>query len=129
AAQEEGELVVYNTSSRVVEAAELFEAEYGISTDATKIGDPEQAERVKREVDSGNVQVGVIGFEDATLLEGDLLPQGYVSSWFPPDLAEDFEERYQDPAVYAWFQRTFAYNTEVYDECPISNIWELTEPE
>ena len=85
AAKAEGELVVYWTSSRITVAAKNFEAKYGIKVKGTKMADPEQAERVIREVDSGKVQVDAIGFEDGPLprretpprrLRDELVPEG-----------------------------------------------------
>lgn len=129
AAKAEGELVVYWTSSRITVAAKNFEAKYGIKVKGTKMADPEQAERVIREVDSGKVQVDAIGFEDGPFLETKLLPDGYVTSWFPKDLASFISKEDQYPLVYQWQPRIFAYNSEAYPNgSPITNLWQLTEP-
>ena len=61
-AQAEGELTIFDTSSKIVPIGEAFSKKYGITVRATKMGNPEQIERVKREVDAGNIQV-----ESATL--------------------------------------------------------------
>ncbi len=129
AAKAEGELVVYWTSSRITVAAKNFEAKYGIKVKGTKMADPEQAERVIREVDSGKVQVDAIGFEDGPFLEAKLLTEGYVTSWFPKDLAAKIALADQYPLVYQWQPRVFAYNAEAYPKGnPITNLWQLTEP-
>ncbi len=129
AAKAEGELVVYWTSSRITVAAKNFEAKYGIKVKGTKMADPEQAERVIREVDSGKAQVDAIGFEDGPFLETKLLTDGYVTSWFPKDLAANIAKDDQYPLVYQWQPRVFAYNAESYPKgCPVKNLWELTEP-
>ncbi len=130
AAQAEGELVAYFTSGRIDAVGNLFEEKYGIRVRGTKMGDPEQAERVIREVDAGNVQVDVIGFEDGPLLETQLIPRGYVQSWVPPDLKDVISEEDQNPLVFLWQPRIFGYNGEVYaDGSPVNNVWELTEPQ
>ena len=37
--------------------------------------------------------------------------------------------QFQDPLAITTNASVWAYNTEVYDECPVKNLWELTEPE
>jgi len=58
-----------------------------------------------------------------------LVPEGFVMSWVPPDLAGKIDQRYQDPLAIANEANVWAYNTQAYDKCPIENIWQLTEPE
>lgn len=129
AAKKEGELTAYFTSSRIKDVAAGFEKKYGIKVKGTKMADPEQAERVIREVDAKNVQVDVIGFEDGALLEGKLLPEGYVTSWFPPDLKDLIPQEDQYPVTFLWQPRIFGYNTDSYGTTsPITNVWQMTEP-
>ncbi|HEY6072794.1 MAG TPA: ABC transporter substrate-binding protein [Anaerolineales bacterium] len=128
-ARAEGNLVVYHPSSRINVAGGIFEKMYGIKVRGTKMGDPEQAERVIREVDSGRVQVDVIHHEDGPFLEARLIPRGYVVSWIPPDMATVIPERYHSPLVDKVQPRIFTYNFETYGSaCPISNVWELADP-
>jgi iron(III) transport system substrate-binding protein len=128
-ARAEGNLVVYHPSSRINVAGGIFEKMYGIKVRGTKMGDPEQAERVIREVDSGRVQVDVIHHEDGPFLEARLIPRGYVVNWLPPDMATVIPERYHSPVVDKVQPRIFTYNFETYGSvCPISNVWELADP-
>lgn len=128
-ARAEGNLVVYHPSSRINVAGGIFEKMYGIKVRGTKMGDPEQAERVIREVDPGRVQVDVIHHEDGPFLEARLIPRGYVVSWIPPDMATVIPERYHSPLVDKVQPRIFTYNFETYGSaCPISNVWELADP-
>lgn len=129
AAQKEGELTAYFTSSRIKEVGANFEKKYGIKVRGTKMADPEQAERIIREVDAKNVQVDVIGFEDGALLEGKLIPDGYVSSWVPPDLKQSIPLEDQNPLIFLWQPRIFGYNTDSYGLTPpVANVWQFTEP-
>ncbi len=129
AAQKEGELIAYFTSSRITNAGANFEKAYGIKVKGTKMADPEQTERVVRGADAKNVQVDVIGFEDGPLLETKLIPEGYVTSWLPPDMKGIIPDADTAPLVYQWQPRMFGYNTEAYgDKCPVTNVWQLTEP-
>lgn len=128
-AQEEGQLTVTDTSSRIEPVVAAFSEKYGIEVSGTKMGNPEQIERVRREVDAGAVQTDVIGISDGPTLQNDLIPNGYVTNWVPPDMRDLIPAEYQMPLTYRMGVRVFAYNREAYDESPISNIWELTEPE
>ena len=130
AAQAEGELVAYWHSSRIEKAGAAFEEKYGITVIGTKMNDSEQTERVIREVQSGNVQVDLIAYDDGGTLITQMIPQEIVSVWVPPDLADIIPAEDKDPLIYLWQPRFFGYNTEVYgDTCPIDNIWQLTEEE
>ncbi|HCM26075.1 MAG TPA: ABC transporter substrate-binding protein [Treponema sp.] len=129
AAQKEGELTAYFTSSRIKDVGANFEKKYGIKVKGTKMADPEQAERIIREVDAKNVQVDVIGFEDGGLLEGKLIPDGYVTSWVPPDLKNSISPADQNPLVFLWQPRIFGFNTDSYGPTtPVTNVWQMTEP-
>lgn len=130
AAKEEGELTAYWHSSRIEKAGEAFEAKYGIKVTGTKQTDTETTERVVREVESGNVLADIIGYDDGARLANDLIPNGIVSNYVPPAYKDQIPAEYQDPMIYLFQVTVWGYNTETYpDGCPVSNIWELTEPE
>ena len=84
---------------------------------------------VIREAQAGNVQGDVMQISDVAAGAAQLLPEGFATSWVPPDLADRIDPRYQDPLVIANEANVWAYNTQAYDKCPIENIWQLTEPE
>lgn len=129
AAKEEGEINVYNNSSSVEDVAANYSEKFGIDATGTKAGVSEMVEKVTREVDAGRVTVSVIQIEDGAALEGQLLGRGYVESWVPSDLAPKIDPENSDPLAYIWRALTVAYNPDVYPEgCPISNMWELTDP-
>lgn len=130
AAQEEGELTVRWHSGRAPDAADAFEEKYGISVTATpRFDDSENIERLRREHESGTVQADVLGMDDGAVILTEFMPQGVVTSWTPPDLAEFIGPESQDPQIYLWQPVIFGFNSDVYDEAPISNLWELTEDE
>ncbi len=128
-AQQEGKLTVTDTSSRIVPVAEAFAEKYGIEVSGTKMGNPEQITRTRREVDAGNVLTDVIGIASGPELINDLIPNNYVINWVPPNMRDVIPEDFQYPLTYRIMQRIFGYNTGAYDESPITNIWELTEPQ
>jgi len=127
-AQAEGKLTITDTTSRIVAIGEEFGKKYGIEVKATKMGNQEQIQRVRREVDSGNVQTDIIGIADAPTLENDLLPSGYVINWIPPNMKDLIPQKYQTPLAYRLMARVVGYNTDAYPSSPVTNIWELTEP-
>jgi iron(III) transport system substrate-binding protein len=130
AAQEEGELVAYWHSSRIEKAGAAFEEEYGIKVTGTKQTDSETTERVIREVESGNVLGDVIGYDDGARLANDLIPNGFIENYVPPAYADEIPAEFQDPMIYLFQVTAWGYNSDTYPEgCPVSNIWELTEPE
>ena len=63
-------------------------------------------------------------------LIGQVLPSGYVWRFVPDSTAAYTPEQYQEPLLFSRFGTSiFAYNSELEETCPISNIWELTQPE
>lgn len=54
AAQDEGPLVVSDTTGKIVDIAAAFEAEYGIPTTGTKLTGQEQVEIASREAQAGS---------------------------------------------------------------------------
>ncbi len=130
AAQAEGEVVVYWASSRVQAAGDAFEEEYGIKVTSTKMADTEITERVIREVDSENVLVDMIGYEDGARIYYDLIPNGYAETFIPPAVEDKLMDDLKDPLVYLVLATAWGYNSETYpDGCPVENLWQLTEPE
>lgn len=127
-AKEEGEVTIYSTTSRVYDAAELFEAEYGIKVDAHRLSEVELIERVRAESQTGQQNMDIVIIEDLTTMRELLIRPGYLVNYIPPEAKENIPEKYHEPLVLGFINRIFGYNTEVYYEEPISNIWEFTDP-
>jgi len=125
-AKEEGEIVTYGTSSRVAKVEPLMLAEYGISIRHAKMSDMEITERITREKVAGINEVDFIMAEDIFGVAKQLLPLGYVENFVPEMYKDLIADDYLNPLVFLVQPRTIFYNTEVYDECPITNLWELT---
>ena len=125
-AKEEGEVVTYGTSARMSRVGDIMLAEYGITLKHAKMSDMEITERIIREKEAGVHEVDFIMAEDMLGVSEVLLPLGYVESFVPEIYQDVIPDEYQDPLVFLVQPRSILYNTEVYDECPISNLWELT---
>ncbi|WP_311552935.1 ABC transporter substrate-binding protein [Propionimicrobium lymphophilum] len=126
AAKKEGPITIYDNAAAVEKMAKAFTEKYGIKATGVKVDAAEAFEMVTRESQSGNVQGDVIAIQDVPALINNLIPNGHVYSWIPGDLVDDIEESQRDPLVLINDPNFFSYNTEVYDKCPVSNLWELT---
>lgn len=128
-AQDEGPITIYDNASAVEDIAENFSEKYGIDATGTKVDAAEAQEMVTREAQSGNVVGDVVTMQDLPALKNQLLPNDFVTSWIPEDARENIDPSMQDPLVMVSDSNLWTYNDEVYDTCPITNMWELTEPE
>jgi iron(III) transport system substrate-binding protein len=129
AAKAEAPINIYDSTGKIVEMAENFSAKYGLKATGTKVSASSQLEMIIREGEAKNVQGDVVLITDAPAGLAQLLPGGYVMSWLPPDMKEKIPAKFQNPLAITTNANVWAYNTEVYDSCPVKNIWELTQPE
>ncbi|MBJ7555566.1 ABC transporter substrate-binding protein [Marinomonas spartinae] len=128
AAQKEPPLIVYASTGKIVKQAKAFDKKYDLQATGVKAKAPQILEIVSREARAHNVKTGVILLEDAPAGIEQLLSKGYVESWVPPDLAKHIPANYQHPLTVVLAPNVWAYNTKLYKTCPITNIWQLTEP-
>jgi iron(III) transport system substrate-binding protein len=129
AAKAEPPLNVYDSTGKIVDQAKNFTAEYGVQATGTKIKPAASLEMVIREAQAHNVQADVIMLSDPAAAMAQLLPEKFVYSWVPPDIEDKIDPLYRDPLVLTNSANVWAYNTELFDKCPVTNIWQLTEPE
>ena len=128
AARKEKPITVYDSTGKIVDMAKNFAEKYGLSAEGSKVKATAQLEMIIREARANNVQGDVSIISDAPAAMAQLIPQGFAESWLPPDLAENIPAEYQEPLTVVTSANVWAYNTELFDKCPVSNIWELTEP-
>ncbi|MDO9640607.1 MAG: ABC transporter substrate-binding protein [Pseudotabrizicola sp.] len=129
AARAEAPINVYDSTGKIVDMAEAFTAKYGMQVTGIKVSANAQLEMIVREAQAGNVQGDVALITDTPAGVAQLLPAGFVTSWIPPDMVDVVPEQFHNPLAITTNANVFAYNTEVYDTCPITNIWQLTDPE
>ncbi len=127
AAKKEPPLATLNNSGIVTTLAKDFETKYGIKVNGTKADSPTQVQQVTREVQSGNVQLGVLSIEDGALVQAQLLAQKVVDNYVPEDMAKSIPAEWQTPLVQLWDAKVVGYNPDSYPSCPVSNIWDLTD--
>lgn len=129
AAKKEQPITVYAVTGKIVDTAKAFSDKYGVKATGKKVNEATQVELMIREHQAGNVIGDVSVAADVASAVGQLLPEGIVESWTPPDLSADIREKYRNPLVVVSDPHVWTYNTQKYDKCPVTNIWQLTEPE
>jgi len=129
AAKNEPSITVYDSTGKIVDMAANFEAKYGLKAVGQKVSANSQLEMIIRESQANNVQGDVALITDAPAAMAQLLPNGFVESWLPADLADKIAPGFQNPLAISTNANVWAYNTEVYESCPVTNIWQLTLPE
>jgi iron(III) transport system substrate-binding protein len=128
AARKEPGITVYDQSGTVVKLAENFAEKYGVRARGVKV-ELGAIEKVVREHESGNVVADVVVNEDLATYAIELLDQGVLVNWVPGDVRDDIAEDERYPLLVHQGTFGWVYNNAVYDRCPVSNIWQLTEPE
>lgn len=127
AARKEAPINIYDSTGKIVEMAENFSKKYGVQATGIKVSANAQLEMIVREGQAKNVKGDVVLISDAPAGLAQLLPQRFVESWLPPDMAGKIPAKFQNPLAITTNASVWAYNTEAYDSCPVKNIWELTE--
>lgn len=129
AAEAEGKLRVYATTSRISKAAEKFMELYDIEVETANLKDGELVEKVSLEVSSGVDGADMVLCQDGARVYGELINPGYLVNYVPESLKSVMSEENQNPLVFEFVNRVFIYNNEKSDDQPFENIWQLTEPE
>jgi iron(III) transport system substrate-binding protein len=129
AAKAENGITIYSSTSKIKKAAAAFTEIYGIQATGTKSKGAAQIELVVREFQAGNVVGDVIISSDSAAALAQLLPEGMVTSWTPPDQAGTIDELSSNPLVVWRDPSLWSYNNENGASCPVDNIWEVTEDE
>ena len=127
-AKKEGVVKVYSITSRVAKAGAEFEKKYGIKVEASDMKDFELIDKVTTEVKGNAEGADMVICQDSGRVYGELLTSGYLENYIPEDLKGDIPEKNQSPLVFAYMNKVFMYNDENGKPCPISNIWQLTDP-
>ena len=129
AAKKEGKLVVYSTTSRISTAAENFEKLYGIKVETANLKDGELVEKISLEVGGGVNGADMVLCQDGARVYGELITPGYLVNYVPESLKDQIPAENQNPLVFQFVDKVFIFNSEQSTDTPITNIWQLTEPE
>lgn len=131
AAKKEGKLLVYANSSKVEKAATAFmEAYPEIKVEAFDLGGDDVLMKTVEEQKAGAFTGDVWFSSGGAELVGNVLPKEYVWRFIPDSVIGLVDEAYMQPLLMSRLGTSvFAYNSELNDSCPVSNIWAFTEPE
>ncbi|UFS68212.1 ABC transporter substrate-binding protein (plasmid) [Paracoccus denitrificans] len=129
AAKAEPPTTVYAVTGKIVDTAEEFNAKYGLNVTGKKVNEAGQIDLLIREHEAGNVTGSVSLASDVAVIVTDLIGQGVVESWAPGDIAPHLAEGARDPLVVVSDPHVWAYNSELGETCPVSNVWQLVDPE
>lgn len=129
AARSEPALFVFDSTGKIREQAQIFEDVYGVKVLATKSKSPAIIRMLVGEAQAGNVQADVVLILDTPAASVKLIEPGYVYSYLPDDMMQKIPKSARDPLVVSNSPVVWSYNTGLSDHCPVSNIWQLTEPE
>lgn len=130
AAKKEGKLLVYANTSKIEKAAKTFMEQYPeIKVEAYDLGGDDVRQKTIEEQKAGAFTGDVWASSGGAELVGNVLLKEYVWRFVPDNLLSIVEDQYTHPLLMARLGTSvFAYNSELETQCPISNIWELTEP-
>jgi iron(III) transport system substrate-binding protein len=126
----EGTLVIYSSSTRVMDVKDSFEEQYpGLTVYVQDTRSVDLINALKQNIESGDYSCDImICSDDNGLISQDLVPAGIVYKYEPYDIADQIRPENDTvtlPLV-AEIEMAF-YNSEMYDSAPINNWWELTE--
>ena len=126
----EGTLIIYSSSTRVMDVKDSFEKQYpGLTVYVQDTRSVDLVNEVTQNFEHGDYKYDiVICSDDNGQISQNLMPAGVVYKYAPYDIADKIRPE-NDMAILPLvteIELAF-YNTEVYDAPPISNWWELTE--
>ncbi|MTH61560.1 ABC transporter substrate-binding protein [Paracoccus litorisediminis] len=129
AAKAEPPTTAYAVTGKIVDTAAAFNAKYGLNLTGKKVNEAGQVDLLIRENQAGNVTGSISLASDAAVIVTDLIAKGVVESWVPEDIAPHLAPDARDPLVVVSDPHVWAYNAELGATCPVTNIWQLTDPE
>jgi len=127
-AKKEGKLKVYSITSRISKAGAAFEKKYGIKVEATDMKDFELIDKISTEVKAKAEGADMVVCQDSGRIYGELLTTGYLQNYVPADLVSVIPKEHQSPLVFAYMNKVLLYNNENGKAAPITNIWQLGDP-
>jgi iron(III) transport system substrate-binding protein len=130
AALNEDMLIVYSTSTRVMDVAKSFEAEYpGLLVRVEHIREGELYDKLLESYEArdffGDV---IISADGAGIMTNELIPEGIAVKYVPYDIADKILPGNNEILLMlAGEASMLQYNDSYYSEPPVNNWWELTE--
>lgn len=134
ALEQGGVISVYSASTGITNRAkETFEAQYpGLTVEVTGLGTQKLLAKLIEEQSADIYDADcVLIKEQGGSVKHDLVDTGMLIKYIPEDIAENMTVDADELMGYRCFSifKTIAYNTDVYDTCPVTNWWDLTTEE
>ncbi|MGU3574412.1 ABC transporter substrate-binding protein [Brucellaceae bacterium C25G] len=129
AAKSEPAMTVYAVTGKIVDTAQDFSKKYGLNVSGKKVNEAGQVELLIRENQAGSVMGSVSLGADVATIAAELEPKNIVETYLPEGLAEVLPEAARKPLAFVNDAHVWAYNGDVFKSCPVTNIWQLTDPE
>ena len=132
AALHEGILVIYSTGARVYETRDAFIAAYpGLSAEVQIIRGVDILPMLGDEFQANGAICDVLICPDINAtLSGSFAEQKILVKYVPPDMEESiYPEQNTEILNFMVEGAQLFYNSDAYDAPPVSNWWELTEPQ
>jgi iron(III) transport system substrate-binding protein len=130
AALNEDTLVVYSTSTRMMDVAKSFEKQYpGLTARVEHIREGELIDKLLLNYESGAFACDLALTADGQgIMLNEFFEKNIVNKYVPYDIAEKILPGNNGEMLYmAGEAAMFAYNDSLYPEPPVNNWWELTE--
>ncbi len=132
AALNEDTLIVYSITTRIYDVKDSFEAAYPGLT--VEVYDMRVYDMIDVLLDSYQNQDYacdiVIASNDDGRLSSELLPPKIINTYIPWDIEPSLINSAKQDLLYFIIEaEQLFYNSEVYEQCPIQNWWQLTEPQ
>ncbi len=129
-ALEEDTLVIYSSSTRIMDVKDSFEKQYpGLTVSVQDIRSVDLVDVLEQKFNDGEYDCDIMVCSDGNgEVSQNLVPAGILYKYTPYDLADKIRPENAPVTLPLVGEIELAfYNTEVYDSPPINNWWELTE--
>lgn len=126
--KEDGKVVVYTISSRTAKIADAFMAEYpGMNVEVYDISSGTLKEKFLTEYEAGIRTVDIVhSKEQVGEYTYEVFGNGLLHNYQPASIFGNVDPAYLTLTPLMLELNLWFYNTEVYDECPITSWWDLT---
>ena len=129
-AEQEGEVVVYSSSSRIAKVAKSFMKKYPkIKVTYFDLGSVQSVEKTIREQDAGLFNADIVTTGNSGQVIYEMLNKNLLVNYVPHHYMDRIPKENRDPLLIRVNEAmVILYNMESYpDAPPIKNLWELTE--
>jgi iron(III) transport system substrate-binding protein len=130
AALKEETLVVYSTSTRMLDVAASFQKQYpGLTVRVVDIREDEMYIKLSEDFDEGRVSCDVVCSADGRgVMVNEFIPGGVVYKYVPYDMEDHLIDTGEEALLMLVSEASMLYyNDQYYDAPPVTNWWELTE--